>query len=124
MTQQGGGAAKQDEADEVGGNTSWGGGVSQRGGGVSVMFFCSSLSCSVAVLPCRLQVAWLVCWQAGGLVDQLGALGSRATSSGGEGAFLGARGGGGRGSCCRCTLTSAALCGRVGCLFSHHVVLQ
>lgn len=83
MTQQGGGAAKQDEADEVGGNT-WGG-VSQRGGGVSVMFFCSSLSCSVAVLPCRLQVAWLVCWQAGGLVDQLGALGSRATSSGGRG---------------------------------------
>lgn len=100
-----------------------GGGVSQRGGGVSVMFFCSSLSCSVAVLPCRLQVAWLVCWQAGGLVDQSGALSSRATSGGGV--FLGAREGGwGRGSCCRCTLTSAALCGRVGCLFSHHVVLQ
>lgn len=79
MTLQGGGAAKQDEAGEVGGNTSGGGGSLSRGG--SVMFFCSSRSCSVAVLPCRLQVAWLVCWQAGGLVDQLGALGSRATSS-------------------------------------------
>lgn len=84
------------------------------------MVFCSSLSCLVAVLPCWLQVAWLVCWQAGGLVDQLGALGSRATSSGEGGVFKSVGGG----SCCRCTWTSAALCGRVGCLFSHHVVLQ
>lgn len=46
----------------------------------------------MAVLPCRLQVAWLVCWQAGGLVDQLGALGSRIKRGGGL--FRGMGGGG------------------------------
>lgn len=75
-----------------------------------VINFCSGLNCSLAVVPCGLQVTWLVCWQAGWLVDRLNALGSRRTAS--REGFLRVRG---RGSSCRRTLSFYRVVGLLWC---------